>query len=124
MKVLIIVVAYLLVGYLFYMNFLSADLEKRGNSKSKLQDLEQQVTVNEALAAQLARYAKGVIDLKEEFQLALTKLPVRQEIPELLNNVALAGRSSGIRFLLFEPLPSVKKPIGGSSEPDQKTPEQ
>ncbi len=123
MKALIIVVAYLLIGYLFYMNLLSSDLEKRSNLQSKFQDLEQQVSAKERLAAELGKYAKGVDNLKEEFKTALTKLPIRQEIPELLNNVALAGKSSGMTFLLFEPLPSVRKPIGGKSASDQKTSE-
>ena len=57
--------------------------------------------------------------LKAAFKTALTKLPIREEIPELLQNVALSGRDAGMGFLLFEPQPSVRKLIGGANTPEQ-----
>ena len=75
------------------------------------------------MAAELGKYTKGVDALKEEFKTALTKLPVRKEIPELLQNVALSGKNAGLNFLIFEPQPSIKKPIGGPAAGDQKTPD-
>ena len=123
-KGLLICVLYLVLGALYYVYFLQADLEKRGSLKAKAQELEEQAVRKEKLAAELVKYEKGVDALRESFKIALTKLPVRQEIPELLNNVALSGRNSGIEFLLFEPQPSVKKPIGAKGAPGQKAPEQ
>jgi len=120
MKALAICVMYLIFGYFYFFYFLQADLEKRGNLQTKLQDLEQQVATKEKLAAELGKYLKGVDALREEFKTALTKLPVRKEIPELLQNVALSGRNAGLNFLIFEPQPSVKKPIGGPAAKDQK----
>jgi type IV pilus assembly protein PilO len=120
MKALAIGVIYLIFGYFYFFYFLQADLEKRGNLQTKLQDLEQQVVTKEKLAAELGKYTKGVDVLKEEFKIALTKLPIRKEIPELLQNVALSGRNTGLNFLIFEPQPSVKKPIGPSAALDQK----
>jgi type IV pilus assembly protein PilO len=123
MKVLAIGVIYAVFGYFYFFYFLQADLEKRGNLQTKLQELEQQVATKEKLAAELGKYLKGVDRLKEEFKTALTKLPIRKEIPELLQNVALSGKNAGLNFLIFEPQPTVKKPIGGPAATDQKTPD-
>jgi type IV pilus assembly protein PilO len=123
MKALAICVFYALFGYFFFFYFLQADLEKRGTQRTKLLELEQQVATKEKLAAELGKYIKGMDALKEEFQAALTKLPVRKEIPELLQNVALSGTGAGLNFLIFEPQPSVKKPIGGPAATDKKTPD-
>jgi type IV pilus assembly protein PilO len=123
MRALAIAVIYALFGYFYFFYFLQADLEKRGTQQAKLQDLEQQVATKEKLAAELGKYMKGMEALKEEFKTALTKLPIRKEIPELLQNVALSGKNAGLNFLIFEPQPSVKKPIGGPAAAEQKTPD-
>lgn len=122
MRALAIGVIYLIFGYFYYFYFLQADIEKRGNLQTKFQELEQQVATKQKLAAELGKYTKGVDALKEEFKTALLKLPIRKEIPELLQNVALSGKNAGLNFLVFEPQPSVKKPIGGPAATDQKTP--
>lgn len=123
-KMLCIVLFYVLFGYFYYFYFIQADLEKRGNLSSKLQELEQQVATKERLAKELGKYIKGVDTLKAAFQTALTKLPIRQEIPELLHSVALSGQGAGVSFLLFEPQPTVQKQIGGKEGAEQKTKEQ
>lgn len=123
MKALAIGVIYLLLGYFFFFYFLQADMEKRGNLQTKLQDLEQQVATKEKLAAELGKYLKNVDALKEEFKTALTKLPIRSEIPELLQSITLSGQNAGLNFLVFEPQPSVKKPIGESAAKDPKAPD-
>lgn len=123
MRALAIGLIYIIFGYFYYFYFLQADLEKRGNLQTKLHELEQQVATKEKLAAELGKYTKGVDALKEEFKTALTKLPIRKEIPELLQNVALSGKNAGLNFLNFEPQPPVKKPIGGPAATDQKTPD-
>jgi len=58
--------------------------------------------------------------LKAAFQTALTKLPIREEIPELLHSIALSGRNTGLSFHLFEPQPTVKKQIGGKETTEKK----
>ncbi len=123
-KALAICLVYILLGYFYYFYFIQADLAKRGTLQTKLQELDQQVATKERLASELGKYAKGVDTLKESFKTALTKLPVRKEIPELLNSVALSGKDAGITFLLFEPQITVRKPIGEKKTPDKKPPDQ
>lgn len=119
-KAIIICLIFIVLGYVYYLYFIQANLEKHGQLQTKLQELEQQIVTKERLASELGRYQKGVNTLKEAFNLALTKLPIRKEIPDLLNNVAISGTNAGIAFLLFEPQASVKKPIGGQNAIDQK----
>ena len=121
MRALAIGVIYILLGYFYYFYFLQADFTKRGELQTKLEELEQLVATKEKLASELGKYLKGVDALKEEFKTALTKLPIKKEIPELLQNVAQSGKNAGLNFLIFEPQPSVKKPIGGPAA-DPKTP--
>jgi type IV pilus assembly protein PilO len=123
LKALAICLIYILLGYFYYFYFLQTDLEKRGQLQTKLQELEQQVSQKERLAAEMGKYAKGVENLKESFKTALTKLPIRKEIPELLNNVAVSGKNAGVTFIIFEPQATVKKPIGGSNPPEKKPPD-
>lgn len=120
LKALAICLIYIVLGYFYYFYFLRADLEKRGQFQTKLQELEQQVLQKERLAAEMGKYAKGVENLKESFKTALTKLPIRKEIPELLNSVAVSGKNAGVTFIIFEPQATVKKPIGGSNPPEKK----
>ena len=75
-KALIVCLAYFVLGYFYYFYFLHADLEKRGTLQTKLQELQQQVSSKERLAAEMGKYSKGVDTLKEEFKTALTKLPI------------------------------------------------
>lgn len=122
-RALAIAVIYAIFGYFFFFYFLQADIAKRGAQKTKLDDLVQLVATKEKLASELGKYIKDMDALKEEFQTALTKLPVRKEIPELLQNVALSGTGAGLNFLIFEPQASVKKPIGGPAAKDPKAPD-
>lgn len=123
-KVLFVFLIYILLGYFFYFYFLQTDLEKRGNLRPKLQELDQQMATKERLAGELGKYIKGVDVLKGSFQTALTKLPIREEVPELLHSVAQSGEKAGVIFTLFEPQPTTKKQIGGKEAPDQKAAEQ
>lgn len=123
MRAIAIAVIYVIFSYFFFFYLLQADMAKRSAQQTKLVDLEQQVATKEKLAAELGKYMKGMDALKEEFQTALTKLPVRKEIPELLQNVALSGTNAGLNFLIFEPQSSVKKPIGGPAATDPKAPD-
>src|SRR3990172_8647813 len=125
LKAFIICLVYVLLGYFYYFYFIQADMDKRANLQTKLKELEQQVAEKERLAAEIAKYSRGLDSLKESFKTALTKLPIRKEIPELLHSVAMSGKDTGIVFINFEPQATVKKPIGAQKgTTDHKPPEQ
>src|SRR3989304_8158480 len=125
LKAFIICLVYALFGYFYYFYFLQADMDKRTNLQTKLNELEQQVVEKERLAAEIAKYSRGLDSLKESFKTALTKLPIRKEIPELLHSVAMSGKNAGIVFITFEPQETEKKHIGAQKDAnDHKPPEQ
>ena len=126
-KALAVCLVYLLLGYFHYSFFLQSSLDKKGTLETKLADLEQQVQTKERIAAQKEKYVRELKALREAFALALTKLPDRKEIPGLLYSVAMAGKSVGMDFVLFEPTPkkTETKPPGAPPQPPaQKPPEQ
>lgn len=108
-KALIVCLAYVILGYFYYMFFLQATLAKRSSLDTKLTELQQQVAEKGKVVAQIDRYIREINSLKESFKVALLKLPNQKEIPELLASVALSGRAAGVEFLLFEPKPPEKK---------------
>jgi type IV pilus assembly protein PilO len=88
------------------MFFFQEVLAKQIALDAKLTELDQQVAEKEKVAAQIGRYMREIGALQESFKIALLKLPNQREIPALLDSVALAGRRSGVDFLLFEPKPA------------------
>jgi type IV pilus assembly protein PilO len=112
-KALIIFVAYIILGYLYYLLFLQDALAKGTILSDKLTTLQQQVAEKEQAVAQIDKYIREIKELKEAFQVALLKLPNAKEIPDLLASVVQSGQRVGVDFLLFEPIPP----------PPPKTPE-
>ena len=119
MLALLLVVAFLLLGYFYWFLLFNDAWEKRGVLQAKAAELGQQITEKERIVAQKGKFLKEVALLKEAFALALTKLPDQREIPGLFQAVSVAGRETGIDFLLFEPKPPEKpaeKPAGKGAE--------
>ena len=109
-RVLIVLGVCLLLGYFYYMFFFQSVLDKRISLGAKLTELQKQVDEKERVAAQIGRFVREIDSLKESFKTALLKLPDRQEMPALLDSVSLAGKKSGVDFLLFEPKVEEKPP--------------
>ncbi len=108
-KILIICLVCILIGYFYYMFFLDEALTKKTGLETKLGELEQQLAEKGRTAAQLDRYIREVNTLKESFKVALLKLPNEREIAGLLAAVVQSGKGAGVDFLLFEPKPPEKK---------------
>ena len=109
-RVLIVLGVCLLLGYFYYMFFFQSVLDKRISLGAKLTELQKQVDEKERVAAQIGRFVREIDSLKASFKTALLKLPDRQEMPALLDSVSLAGKKSGVDFLLFEPKVEEKPP--------------
>jgi type IV pilus assembly protein PilO len=110
LKVLIISLVCILIGYFYYTLFLQTALTNKMTLETKLAGLLQQIAEKERTVAQLDKYIREVSALKESFKVALLKLPNEREIPGLLAAVVQSGNGSGVDFLLFEPNPPEKKP--------------
>jgi len=108
-KALIIVLLIFIIGYLDYFYFLSDAMEKKTQLDKQLEDMQGQIVEKEKIAMQINKYKADVEALKENYRIALQKLPDQREIPGLFRSVAIAGRDAGIEFLLFEPKAAVPK---------------
>jgi type IV pilus assembly protein PilO len=112
---------YLLLAAAYYVTFLQASFEKKVSLQKKLSEIQQQVTEKELFAIQKNRNMQALNERQTSFGMALTKLPNEREIPELLHDVAQAGREAGVDLMLFEPGKTVKKPLGKDiKSPDKK----
>jgi len=108
-KASIIIIAILIIGYFDWFYFLSPSLEKQGTLEKKLEELQSQVSDKERNARQFNKYKADVAELRKSYQIALQKLPDQREIPGLFHSVAMAGKNTGVEFLLFEPKAPVPK---------------
>jgi len=109
-KVLILCLILLLLGYFFWFLYLESALDRKSVLEEKKAKLDQQVEEKDRIAKQKDKFLKEVQALKEVYQQALTKLPNQREIPGLFLAVAEAGREAGVEFILFEPKAPEKKP--------------
>lgn len=116
-KALFVCLVYLLLGYFYWFLFLQSPLKERGALDTKLSELRQQVTEKERIAAEKDKYVREISVLRETFRMALAKLPARKEMPSLLSDIGLAGKSAGIEPILFEPIASEKKPSDEKQSP-------
>jgi type IV pilus assembly protein PilO len=108
-KALVVLVGFLLVGYLYWFYFLSSALEKKSSLSVKLTEMQTKIKEQEKIASQLNQYMADVKALQANYKIALQKLPDQREIPSLFHSVASAGKDAGIEFLSFEPKASVPK---------------
>lgn len=69
------------------------------------------VTLNEKrmIANDIPRFQKEKEVLERKLELALTKLPNKKEIPDIINSISDAGKGAGLRISLFRPLPERPK---------------
>ncbi len=108
-KALIIVSVIFVVGYFDWFYFLSAAIEKKTSLNQKLEELQSQIKEKEKNVLQFKKYKAEVAALRDNYNIALQKLPAQREIPGLFHSVALAGKDAGIDFLLFEPKAAIPK---------------
>ncbi len=109
-KILLVCLLFLVMGYLYFMLYLQGALERHGSLGVRLADFQRQVTEKQKAVSQLDKYRRDVGALKEDYRRALMMLPNQKEIPDLLLAVADAGRAAGVDFLVFEPNLPAKKP--------------
>ncbi|WP_230959332.1 type 4a pilus biogenesis protein PilO [Acidithiobacillus ferrooxidans] len=77
--------------------------------KTQEDSLKTQVRQKQLLAASLPAYQAQIKEMNRRFQDFLQQLPNRTQIPSLLDDVTLAGRSRGLDFELFQPTSEVNK---------------
>ncbi|MCC6220342.1 MAG: type 4a pilus biogenesis protein PilO [Deltaproteobacteria bacterium] len=111
-KILIMLASLLLIGGAFWYLFYSPVYESYAETKKKVDGengLRYQIAQQKAIAANLDKFLVEVDRLEVELKKALTELPDKKEIDELLAKVSSVGKDSGLDIQLFKPRHEEKK---------------
>jgi type IV pilus assembly protein PilO len=98
----------LLIGAFVYFAYLPK-FKQLDRLRTDLSKIEKQLEVAKRNARELNAYRKKMQDAEDQFRVVMRALPEKEEIPTLLTGISKAGKSSGLSFTLFKPMPEVKK---------------
>jgi type IV pilus assembly protein PilO len=115
-KIAAIVGIFVIIGALYWFQFLQVAMERRTDLQVKLQDMQEKISGKNKVAEQINQYMADVASLKDKYKVALLKLPDQREIPTLFHSISSAGRDAGVGFVLFEPKASVPKMLEKQKE--------
>ncbi|MBU2768952.1 type 4a pilus biogenesis protein PilO [Acidithiobacillus ferrivorans] len=108
-KLILIAIIVLVLGILVWFEFIAPENDQYHQLKTQEDSLKLQVRQKQLLAASLPAYQAQIKEMNLRFQNFLQQLPNRTQIPSLLDDVTLAGRSRGLDFELFQPTGEVNK---------------
>ena len=89
--------------YLVYSAMISPKYAEAGVLRGELDSLAQQVIHNRMIVADIPRFEQEKVDLEKSLEKAIEQLPNEKDIDELLERIAEAGRTSGLKIKLFRP---------------------
>ncbi len=98
----------LLAGTFIYFLFWPK-LEKIQTLTKDLKKLEDKLKTAKRNAADLKKFQAKMKEAEAQFNMAMKKLPEKEEIPSLLTSISDSGQQVGMEFLLFEPKPEQPK---------------
>lgn len=96
------------VGAFFYFSYWPK-FEAITSLKTELANIEKKLQTAKRNAADLKKYQAQMQEAEAQFNMAMKKLPEKEEIPSLLTAISDSGQSVGLDFLLFEPKAEKKK---------------
>jgi type IV pilus assembly protein PilO len=98
----------LLAGVFIYFLFWPK-IEKIQTLTTDLKKLEDKLKTAKRNAADLRKFQAKMKEAEAQFNMAMKKLPEKEEIPSLLTSISDSGQQVGMEFLLFEPKPEQPK---------------
>lgn len=108
-KAIAALVLIVLLGIVAWIWFISPENDRYNTLHAQEESLKNAVREKQLLAANLPAYQAQIQEMNLRFERFLQQLPNRSQIPSLLDDVTLAGRSRGLEFGLFQPLPETNK---------------
>jgi type IV pilus assembly protein PilO len=108
-RILISALFFILAVGIFIYFFYWPKFEKIASLKTNLSKLEQKLSTAKRNAADLKKFQAKMQEAEAQFNMAMKKLPEKEEIPSLLTAISDSGQSVGLDFLLFEPKAEKKK---------------
>ncbi len=108
-RILVCVVTFALLsaGYVYFLYMPRQKEMKR--LENELTTLETRLVSYKQKAAALEKYEKMMAQVQARFNLAMTALPDKKEIPSLLTGISRSGSNAGLEFDLFQPKAEVQK---------------
>jgi type IV pilus assembly protein PilO len=94
-------------GFIYFSYWPKYETINRLNTE--LDKLEKKLTTAKKNAADLEKFQAKMREAESQFQMAMRKLPEKEEIPSLLASISNSGQQVGLEFLLFEPKSEKKK---------------
>jgi len=94
-------------GFIYFLYW--PKFEQINRLNTQLEKLEQKLEIAKRNAKDLKKVQAKVKEAEAQFQMAMKKLPEKEEIPSLLSAISNSGQQVGLEFLLFEPKPEKKK---------------
>jgi type IV pilus assembly protein PilO len=108
-RILISSVFFILIVSIFVYFFYWPKFEQIGSLKIKLAKQEDKLKTAKRNAAGLKKFQAQMKEAEARFNMAMKKLPEKEEIPSLLTSISDAGQAVGLDFLLFQPKAEKKK---------------
>jgi len=103
------VVVYVLVALALLFLLIRPTSQKIETAQSQHTRLQTEVEEKRAIANDRDRWEEQVEQLNESLARAVKELPNDREIPELLRRISTIGKKIGLEFLLFQPVPELKR---------------
>jgi len=97
----------LIGGFVYFLYW--PKFERINRLNTDLKKLEQKLETAKRNAKDLKQFQAKMKEAEAQFQMAMKKLPEKEEIPSLLSSISNSGQQVGLEFLLFEPKPEKKK---------------
>ena len=94
-------------GFIYFLYWPKYEQINRLNTQ--LEKLEKKLETAKRNAKDLKKFQAKMKEAEAQFQMAMNKLPEKEEIPSLLSSISDSGQQVGLEFLLFEPKPEKKK---------------
>ncbi|CAB1064259.1 Type IV pilus biogenesis protein PilO [Olavius sp. associated proteobacterium Delta 1] len=94
-------------GFIYFLYW--PKLEQINRLNTDLEKLEKKLETAKRNAKDLKKLQAKMQEAEAQFQMAMKKLPEKEEIPSLLSSISSSGQEVGLEFLLFEPKPEKKK---------------
>lgn len=98
----LIIAAYIFMGWMPIQEKIKQEQRQVDNEQMMLRK-------NQMLARDLPRKKKEYAKLQKQLKVALSMLPRKSQIPDLLEGVTRAGKESGLEFTIFKPLAEIPK---------------
>jgi type IV pilus assembly protein PilO len=108
-RILISAVFFIVILAVFIYFFYWPKFEKIASLKAQLTKIEAKLATAKRNAASLKKFQAQMKEAQAQFNMAMKKLPEKEEIPSLLTSISDSGQAVGLDFLLFEPKAEKKK---------------